>query len=136
MDTDRFIKRRKELKLTMTYIAKQVGVSSTTVSRWETGYINNMRRDKINKYAKALQVSPLWVMGIESKSPAESFFGDVRALVDKYSEPYVDSTNYSEQSELMSCLITIMSELPNMNPKAAKAALEYFIYLKGKGDCL
>lgn len=39
-------------------VAKLVGVSEATISRYESGNIKNMRRDRIEKYAKALRVSP------------------------------------------------------------------------------
>ena len=39
--------RRIELDLTMKDVANSVGVSEATVSRWESGEIANMRRDKI-----------------------------------------------------------------------------------------
>jgi repressor LexA len=39
-------------------VAKFVGVSEATISRYESGNIKNMRRDRIEKYAKALRVSP------------------------------------------------------------------------------
>lgn len=39
--------RRIELNLTMAEVAKKVGVSEATISRWESGDIANMRRDKI-----------------------------------------------------------------------------------------
>ena len=55
--------RRKELHLTMLDIAKKTGVSEATVSRWESGDIANMRRDKIATLATALQVSPAYLMG-------------------------------------------------------------------------
>ncbi len=50
--------RRLELGLTMLDVAKLVGVSEATISRYESGNIKNMRRDRIEKYAKALRVSP------------------------------------------------------------------------------
>lgn len=55
--------RRKELDLTMKQVADMVGVSEGTVSRWESGEIANMRRDKIMDYAKALKISPAVIMG-------------------------------------------------------------------------
>lgn len=55
--------RRKELNLTMLQVAKKVGVSEATVSRWESGDIANMRRDKIVSLANALKVSPDFIMG-------------------------------------------------------------------------
>ena len=51
--------RRKELGLTMKQVADAVGVSEATISRYESGDIKNMRRDRIDKYAKALQVEIL-----------------------------------------------------------------------------
>ena len=51
--------RRIELNLTMADVADKVGVSEATISRWESGDITNMRRDKIALLAKVLKVSPL-----------------------------------------------------------------------------
>ena len=56
--------RRKELGLTMKDVAKAVGVSEATVSRWESGNIANMGRDKINALSKVLNLSPISIMGI------------------------------------------------------------------------
>lgn len=62
---DILYQRRKELDLTMKQVAEMVGVSEGTVSRWESGKIQDMRRDKIMDYAKALQISPAVIMGWE-----------------------------------------------------------------------
>lgn len=61
--------RRKELGLTMKQVAQGVGVSEATVSRWESGQIANMKRDKINIYAKVLQVKPTFIMTGETDEP-------------------------------------------------------------------
>lgn len=50
--------RRKELKLTLEDVGNAVGVGKSTVKKWETGYIANMRRDKISLLAKVLQMNP------------------------------------------------------------------------------
>lgn len=55
--------RRIELGLTMLDVANKVGVSEGTISRWESGNIANMRRDKIVSLAKALDLSPAVIMG-------------------------------------------------------------------------
>lgn len=44
--------RRKQLNLTLKEIAEYVGVSEATVSRWESGNIANMRRDRISALAQ------------------------------------------------------------------------------------
>ena len=46
-------------------IALYVGVSKVTVSRWESGEIVNMRRDRIAKLADILKVSPATLVGID-----------------------------------------------------------------------
>lgn len=60
-----FIKQRRlEMKLTQLDVAKRCGVSEGTVSRWESGFIDNMKRDKIAKLAKVLNISPLVLVGV------------------------------------------------------------------------
>lgn len=50
--------RRIELGLTMLEVAKAVGVSEATISRYESKNIKNMRRDRIEKYAAVLKINP------------------------------------------------------------------------------
>lgn len=68
---NRLYERRKELGLTLEEVGNIVGVSKSTVKKWESGYIENMKRDKIALLAKALKVSPLYIMGIDC-SPEQS----------------------------------------------------------------
>ena len=56
-------KRREELGLTYEQLGNMVGVGKSTVRKWETGLISNMRRDNIVALAKALNVSPALIMG-------------------------------------------------------------------------
>lgn len=51
--------------LTLEQVASQVGVGKSTVRKWETGMIENMRRDKIAKLATALHTTPGYLMGWE-----------------------------------------------------------------------
>lgn len=46
----------------MLELSKKVGVSEATISRWESGDIANMKRDKIVLLAKALNVTPSFIM--------------------------------------------------------------------------
>lgn len=64
--------RRSELGLTMKQVAEKVGVSESTVSRWESGDIANMTRDKVVALANALKLRPATLMGLDvTKQPAE-----------------------------------------------------------------
>ena len=57
--------RRTELGITQKEVADFVGVSEATVSRWESGHIDNMRRDRIAALSKILRMSLLAIMGID-----------------------------------------------------------------------
>lgn len=59
---------RKEQNKTLEDIAKIVGVGKSTVRKWETGMIANMRRDKIAKLAEALNTTPAYLMGWEDET--------------------------------------------------------------------
>ena len=68
----------KELRLsrnmTLEQVATIVGVGKSTVRKWETGMIANMKRDKIAVLAKALGTTPAYLMGWKEEtetSPVE-----------------------------------------------------------------
>lgn len=54
---------RTSQKLTLEQVANEVGVGKSTVRKWETGMIADMRCDKIAALAKALQTTPEYLMG-------------------------------------------------------------------------
>ena len=62
--------KRQELGLTMKEVAEKVGVSEGTISRWESGEIANMRRDKIALLASTLQIEPNIIMGWDEVNTA------------------------------------------------------------------
>lgn len=72
--------RRKQLGYTQKEIASMVNVSEATVSRWESGEIANMRRDRINVYAKALKVDPSFIMTGECGNEYDSLMQRVGAM--------------------------------------------------------
>ena len=63
--------RRIELNLTQKEVADFVGVSEATLSRWETGEIKNLKRNRISALAKILQLSPSTIVGDMEDDPAE-----------------------------------------------------------------
>lgn len=54
---------RLEKDMTLEQVASVVGVGKSTVRKWETGMIANMKRDKIALLAKALDTTPSYLMG-------------------------------------------------------------------------
>lgn len=65
--------REKRLELGLTYeeLGKIVGVSKSTVRKWETGMIKNITKVNILALAKALNVSPALLIGWDITSTNE-----------------------------------------------------------------
>ena len=99
-------KRRLELGLTLEEVGNLVGVSKSTVMKWETGFIENMRRDNVALLAKALRVSPLWIMGLDEpesiipyKTKKVPLLGTIAAGEPIYA--YEDCRTYVEVDECL-----------------------------------
>lgn len=90
MDSKDISKRIKELRhergLTLEQVANVVGVGKSTVRKWETGMIANMKRDKIAPLAKVLHTTPSYLMGLD-QSPDADFLDMLPTLKDKESLP-------------------------------------------------
>ena len=63
---------RLEKGLTLEQVANVVGVGKSTVRKWETGMIANMKRDKIASLAKALGTTPAYLMGWKEDVPIKN----------------------------------------------------------------
>ena len=71
--------RREELNMSYQTLSEKVGISKSTLQRYETGYIKNMPVDKLEEIADALNISPAYLMGWEDHTPttlAAHFDGD------------------------------------------------------------
>ena len=55
--------RRESLQMTLGELGKKINVGASTVRKWETGFIKDIRSDKIQKLAAALEVTPAYLMG-------------------------------------------------------------------------
>lgn len=102
----RLRERRQQLGLTLEEVAQAVGVSKSTVQKWESGTIEDMRLAKAAGLAKVLKVSPLWIMGIsesmtdptpKAKTKRVPVLGCVAA-----GDPIVANEEYEEYIELSS----------------------------------
>lgn len=100
-------------KLTLEQVANEVGVGKSTVRKWETGMIANMRRDKIASLARALHTTPEYLMGWEKEKRSEpetdsdleeitnifnSLNPDNRAKLLELSRLYLDAQRKKEQT--------------------------------------
>lgn len=55
--------RRKELELTLSQVAQEVGVAASTIQRYEKGNFEKIKMPIIEAVAGVLQVNPAWLIG-------------------------------------------------------------------------
>ena len=58
--------------LTLEQVGDAVGVGKSTVRKWETGMIANMKRDKIAALANVLGTTPAYLMGWKEEEQKNS----------------------------------------------------------------
>lgn len=109
--------RRKALGITQKEIAELVDVSEATVSRWESGEIANMRRDRIAAYAKALKVTPNFIMTGNDES-LESPLLKIKAALEQED---------GKVAEIMELFV-------NLPADKQQEALSYLRYLSASAD--
>lgn len=61
--SERLKKRRKEMGMSASQLAKLTGISRATINRYENGQIKNIRLPSIESIAFQLQVNPDWLLG-------------------------------------------------------------------------
>ncbi len=59
----RIQRRREELGLNLGDVAREVGVAVSTIQRYEKGKIEKMKLPVVEAIAKALRVTPAWLLG-------------------------------------------------------------------------
>lgn len=64
--------RLKELRIskgfTLEELGQKVGVGKSTIRKWEQGMIANIKADKVQKLADALEVDPVFIIGLYGES--------------------------------------------------------------------
>jgi repressor LexA len=98
-DVKDIIKRRREsLGLTLEDVAAKVNVNASTVMRWETGRIENMKRDKITSLAEVLKISPAVIMGWEE--PREKETVKMNEFIKEINDLTADANEHTKQAIL------------------------------------
>lgn len=115
--------KRIELGMTMKELADKIGVSEAAVSRWESGDIVNIRRDKIEKLSKALDVPPAVLMGWETKVSSKKDDG-------YYMDP--DTAALAQQIYEDKELRALFDAARDADPEALQAAQAMLKVLKRK----
>ena len=120
MEISAILKNRREtLGLSLDEVAEMVGVNRSTISRWENGDVENMRREKISKLADALKIDPLVILGREkpdiTKLDVEQTAKEIISLLDeediKLIKELKDSDDEKAKLKLYAMLINKISQL-------------------------
>lgn len=108
---------RLKNKMTLEEVANIVGVGKSTVRKWETGMIANMKRDKISLLAKALGTTPAYLMGWKEDNetpPATLTEGE-----QKWLEFY-----HKVSEETRRTLMTSFAEFDELTPEQQQLVLD------------
>ena len=114
--------KRKELGLTLEEVANKVGVSKSTVKKWESGYIKNMRRDNMALLADALHISPMDLLTDDFKSNDSTGY---------YTDP--ETAELAEKLRTDPDMKVLFSAAKDLTPEEMQQAADYVNYLKMKG---
>ena len=77
-------KRRKELGITQTELAKMVGMTTSNISRYETGAIKDIQLNMLDKLASALKITPLELLNWDTDFKPVRFSDTKYAYIDVY----------------------------------------------------
>lgn len=131
MDTKKLLKEaRIKRGLTMKQVSEMVGVSESTISRWESGAIANMTREKIVLLSDALHISPSDIMGWTDSKPADDgivILDDVQF----YPTPIFESVAAGFSAHADSKIIGY-----NMLPYKTKYEAENSMQIRVQGDSM
>lgn len=112
---------RNNLKRSQEWVAEQSNTTRQTIHRYETGEITNIPSDRIEKIAKALNVTPGYLMGWED-NPNESLFMPVIESND-YAIPLLASVPCGEPYEAIEDSLDNLYINTNLYNKGVRYAL-------------
>lgn len=101
---------------TLDEVARKIGVSRQTMSRYETGVISNIPSDKIESIAKALDISPALLMDWTTVWEKDNYEDFHRAKTDDERREIFQRNGIP--SDLRSCAEQLLSQSPSIPSNA------------------
>lgn len=95
---ERIRKKREELNISQTDLAKRVGISKQTLYKYENDIITNIPSDVIERISDALNCSPAFIMGWDYIPPHILAYAKILSKMDKSKqENIMEYIDYIEQ---------------------------------------
>lgn len=139
---ERIKQRRKELGYNAEYLANILGVSRSTMYRYENGDIEKLPTDVLEPLAKALQTTPAYLMGwveistatVHKEGISEPRFGGYMREED-FLAPYTPGKKKILVSqEHLKNAEELLALFSNLSDENQKEILEFAKYLKAKNS--
>ena len=115
--------------MTLLEVAKKLGVTESTVQRYESGVIENLKYDTIVKLANLYRTTPAYLMGwtesIEAYQPLKD------AKWDKFREVYGMSASSGSMDDTLQPLLDAWMQLSD---EAQQQLIQYAEFLLSKED--
>lgn len=107
----RIKRRREELGIGQTDLAKRVGISKQSLYKYEKDIITNIPTDIVERLASALDTTPAFIMGWEGKP-------DIT----------IEFEQYFQDSGLASRLVAYLNAFAKLSKKSQDNVIDYMNY--------
>ena len=114
--------RREELNMSYQTLSEKVGISKSTLQRYETGFIKKVPINQVQIIAKALNVTPGYLMGWENNKENQTYYLNPEAA--KMAQEIYDNPQYK----------VLFDATKKLKPESIKEVMKFIDYQKAKEE--
>lgn len=114
--------RRLELGLSYQELSDLTGINKSTLQRYETGFIKKVPINQVQIIAKALNVTPGYLMGWENANENQTYYLNPEAA--KMAQEIYDNPQYK----------VLFDATKKLKPESIKEVMKFIDYQKAKEE--
>ena len=114
--------RRLELGLSYQELSDLTGINKSTLQRYETGFIKKVPINQVQIIAKALNVTPGYLMGWENNKENQTYYLNPEAA--KIAQEIYDNPQYK----------VLFDATKKLKPESIKEVMKFIDYQKAKEE--
>lgn len=114
--------RRLELGLSYQELSDLTGINKSTLQRYETGFIKKVPINQVQIIAKALNVTPGYLMGWENNKENQTYYLNPEAA--KMAQEIYDNPQYK----------VLFDATKKLKPESIKEVIKFIDYQKAKEE--